>query len=148
MPTPHTAHRPLHRPLHDEPAGDVQVRPLNSVKHLVERHATRRHAVRIHLHLELSEIATQALDRCHARHGQQPVANLELSKVAQRHEVYRARLGFQRELENLIQATGEARQQRGLGSGRQLGCRLRDSLRDELARAVVVGIGLELDRDL
>ena len=43
--------------------------------------------VGIELNLELPEIAAQPLDGRHARHGEQPVLDLELGQVAQRHQV-------------------------------------------------------------
>ena len=139
---------PLHRTLAHEAARGIDVRRSDRVQHLVERHAARRHALRIELHLELAQVSAEAFDRRHAGHGEQPVAHVELREIAQRHQVRRARLRLERELEDLVESTGHAGQQRRLGARRELRGHLRDPLGDELARAVVVGVGLELDRHL
>ncbi len=102
----------------------------------------------IDLHLELAQVAAEPLDRRHAGHRQQAVLHLELGEVAQRHQVDGAGLGLERELEDLVQPAGEAREQRRVGARRQLRRHLADALGDQLARAVVVGVGLELDGDL
>ena len=116
--------------------------------HLVEADAPRRHALRIELHLELAQIAAEPLHRRDAGHGEQPVVDLELGEIAQRHQIRGAGIGFERELEDLVQPAGEARDERRVGARRKLARSLRDALGDELSRAVVVGVGLELDRDL
>ena len=67
---------------------------------------------RIELHLELAQIAAEPLDRGDAGHGEQAVLHLELGEVAQRHQVGGAGLGLERELEDLVQPSGEAREQR------------------------------------
>jgi hypothetical protein len=142
------AHRPLHRSLHDEAARGVQVRAFDCVAHLVERDPAPRHAIGIELHLEFAEVAAETLDRRDAGHCQEAILDLELGEVAQAHQIGRTGLGFERELEDLVQPAGQAREQRRIRSGRELGRRLGHSLRDELTRPVVVGVGLELDRDL
>ena len=126
----------------------MTIRLLDRVQHLVEADAPRRHPLGIELHLELPQVAAKPLDRRHAGHGEQPVVDLELGQIAQRHQVGGAWLGLERELEDLVQATGQAGDERRIGARRQLADDLRDALGDELSRAVVVGVRLELDRDL
>ena len=116
--------------------------------HFVEADAPRGHPLGIELHLELAEIAAESFHRGHAGHGEQPVVHVELGEIAQRHEIGGAWVGFERELEDLVQTAGQAGDQRRIGAGRKLTGDLRHSLGDELPRAVVVGVGLELDRDL
>ena len=106
------AHRPLHLPLRHEAAGRVDVRAPRRVHDLVERDAARRHALRIELDLELAQVAAEPLDRGDAGHGEQPVLDLELREVAQRHQVGGAGLGLERELEDLVEPAGEAGEQR------------------------------------
>ena len=146
--SPHRADAPFHRSLRDEPSGGVFVRLLDRVHHLVQRDPAGRHAVGIELHLELAQIAAEPFDGGDARHGQQTVLDFELGEVAQRHEVGGAWFGFERELEDLVQPAGQARHHRRVGALRQLPRGLTDSLGDELAGAVVVGVRLELDRHL
>ena len=134
------AHRPFDRALGDDAARRVHVRFLDGVQHVVEADAARRHAFGIELHLKLAEIAAEPFDGRDTGHGQQSIVDLELREVAQRHEVRRAGLGFERELEDLVQPSGQARNQRRVGAGRQLPGHLGDALGDELARAVVVGV--------
>ena len=147
--------RPTARTVHSigpcatKPPAAFSFAPSTRVQHLVERHAARRHAVGIELHLELAQVAAEPLDRGDAGHGEQPVADLELREVAQRHQVGGARLGLERELEDLVEPAGQAREQRRRrcrAAAARAACG--DALGDELARAVVVGVGLELDRDL
>ena len=142
------AHRPFGAALRDESAGRVDVRVLDRVQHLVERDVPRRHARRVELNLELTQVAAEPLDGGDAGHGEQAVLELELGEVAQRHQVDGAGFRFERELQDLVQAAGQARQQRRVGARRQLRRHLTDALGDELPRAVVVGVGLELDRHL
>ena len=64
------------------------------------------------------------------------------------HQIGRTFVSFERELEDLVEATSQARNERRIRAGRQLSRSLRHALGDELSRSVVVRIGLELDRDL
>ena len=142
------AHRPFDRALGDDAARRVHVRFLDGVHHLVQADASRRHAFGIELHLKLPEIAAQPFHGRDTGHGQQSVVDLELREVPQRHEIRRAWIGFERELEDLVEPAGEAGNQRRIGAGGKLPGDLRDPLGDELPRAVVVGVRVELDRDL
>ena len=144
----HRSDRPLHRALDDDARGGVLVRAFEGVDDLVEGHATPGGPLGVEQDLVLAEVAAEPLDRRDPGYGEEPVLDLELGQVAERHQVYRPRLGLQRELEDFVQAAGEAGQQRGVGPGRHLRRGLRDALGHELARAVVVGLGVELDRDL
>ena len=56
--------------------------------------------------------------------------------------------GLHHQLHDLVEPAGEARHQGGAGARRQLAGDLVDPLADELAGAVVVGVGLELDAHL
>ena len=134
------AHRPFRAALRDESAGRVDVRVLDGVQHFVQRDVPRRHAGRIDLNLELPEIAAEPLDRGDTRDGEQPVLQLELGQVPERHQVHGAGFGFEREFENLVQPAGEARQQRSIGAGRELRSDLTDTLGDELPGPVVVRV--------
>ena len=111
------AHRPFDRALGDDAARGVQVRFLDGVHHVVEADAPRGHALGIELHLKLPQVAAETLHGRHAGHGQQPVVDLELGEIAQRHQVRRAWLGFERELEDLVQPAGQAGDQRRIGPG-------------------------------
>jgi hypothetical protein len=142
------ADAPLERSLHDEARGCVLVRAAHRVQHLVERHVAHRHAVGVDQHLKLAQVAAEPLDRRDARHRQEPVSYLELGEVAQGHEIDRAGLRLERDLDHLVQPSGDARQERRAAARRQLRRNLRHALGHELARAVVVGVGLELDRHL
>ena len=141
-------HRPFDGALRDHPARRVDVRFVDGVEDVVQADASSRHPFRIELHLELTEVSAQPLDGRHARHGEQAVLDVELRQIPQRHQIGAAGVRFQRELEDLVQPPGQTRDERWLGSRRELPCRLRDSLGHELPRPVVVGIRLELDRDL
>ena len=117
-------------------------------KHLVEADLAGSHPFWIELNLKLAEIPSESLDRRHTRHREQSVLDLELGQVPELHQVGRTLVSFERELKDLVEATGETRNQRRIGAGRQLSRSLRHALGDELSRSVVVGIGFELDRDL
>ena len=134
------AHGPLDRPLCDDAAGGVQVRLLDGVHDVVQADAPRGHALGIELHLELPQVAAETLDGRDARNGQQPVVHLELGEIAQRHQVGGAWLGFERELEDLVQSAGQAGDERRIGAGGKLPGHLRHPLGHELSRAVVVGV--------
>ena len=88
--------------------------------HLVEADPPRGHAFRVELDLELAQVAAEPLDGGDARHGEQPVVDVELGQVAQRHQVGRARVRLERELEDLVQPAGQARDERRVGARRQL----------------------------
>ena len=100
----------------------------------------RGHPLGIELHLELAQVAAEPLDGGDARHREQAVLHLELGEIAQRHQVRGAGLGLERELEDLVQPAGQARDERRIGARRQLPGDLRHALGDELAGAVVVGV--------
>ena len=129
---PDDAHAPLHCALHHDAARRVLVALLNRVLNLGERDVPGEHPIGIDLHLELAEVAAQTLDSRHPRHGQQPVLDVELREIAQGHQVGCARFSLKRELENLVQSPGQARDQRRLGAGRQLRRALLDALGHEL----------------
>ena len=134
---PQGSDRPLHRSLTDEATGRVDVRRFNGMDDFVETHATRGHAFRIDLHLELPEIPTEALDGRDTRHREQPILHLELRQIAQPHQIRCAWLCLERELENLVQSSGDARQERRFSSRWELSANLIDSLRHELTRAAL-----------
>ncbi len=138
------AHRPLGASLRHEPTGRVHIRVFNRMEHLVECHVSSRHACGIDLNLKLTQVSAQPLHRGDAGHGEEAVLDLELREIAERHEIHGAGLRLQRELQDLVQATGEARQQWRVGPGGQLRADLANALGDELPRPVVVRLGLEL----
>jgi hypothetical protein len=115
------------------------------VHHLVERHAARGHPGRIELYLKLPQVSAEPLDGGDARNGEEAILHLELGEIAEAHLIHDARFRLERELENLVQPSGEARHERRFRAGRKLGRDLGDALRDELARAVVIDIRLEFD---
>ena len=131
---------PLGCALHDETTGGVDVAAFDGVQHVAEAHATGRHAIRINLHLELAKVAAQTFDRRDTRHSEQPVLHVELREIPQRHQVGTSGLRFQREFEDFVQATRQARDKRRVGTGRQFRRCLRHTFRYKLPRAVVIGI--------
>ena len=139
---------PFDRPLGDNPTRGVEVRLLDRVHHIVQADSPRRHALGVELDLELPQIAAEPFHGRDARHGQQPVVHLEFGEIPKGHEIRRARVGLEREFEDLVQTTSEAGDQRRIGPGWQLPGHLPDPLGDELSRAVVVGARLEFDGDL
>ena len=141
-------HGPLDGALLDDPARRIQVRFFDRMHHVVEADDPGGHPLRIELHLELPEISAETLDRRHAGHGQETVVHLELGDVPQRHQIGGAGIGFQRELEDLVQPAGEAGDERRIRPLGKLTRDLRDAFRHELTRAVVVGVRLEFDGDL
>ena len=118
--TPDGAHRPLHRPLSEDPSRRIDVRPFDGVENVVERDAPGGEPIGVELDLELTQIAAEPLDRGNAGNGEQPVLNLELGQVSEGHQVRRARFGLERELEDLVQPAGQTRNEGRIGSGRQL----------------------------
>ena len=84
--------------------------------HLVQADAPRRHALGIELHLELPQVSAETLDGRHSRHGKQAVVDFELGKIAQGHEIGCTWLRFERELEDLVQAACEARDEWRVGA--------------------------------
>ena len=110
--------RPLHRALGDEAAGGGGAGALGGVDQLGQRHAAGRHAIGVDLDLELAQVAAQPLDRGDAGHRQEPVLDLVLGQIAQRHQVGGAGVGLDRELEDLVEPAAEARQHRRAGAGR------------------------------
>ncbi len=139
---------PLDRALRHDAARCVQVRFLDGVHHIVQADAPRGHALGIDLHLELPQVAAKPFHGGHAGNGQESVVHVELGEIPQRHEIGRARVGLECELEDLVQAAGQARNQRRIGAGGKLTRDLSDSLGHELPGAIVVSVRLELDRDL
>ncbi len=140
--------RPFHRTLTNEATGGIDVRRLHGVHHFVETDPARGHALRIELHLELAQVSAEPFDGRDARDGEQPILHVEFGEIAQRHQIRGARIRFERELEDLVESSGDAGQERRFRTRRQLRPDLIDPLGDELARAVIVGVGLEFDRHL
>src|SRR4029079_2661587 len=108
----------------------------------------RGHPRRVDLNLELAQVAPEPFDRGDTWYGEQSVFDLELGEVAERHQVDGAGLGFERELQNLVEAAGQTRHQRGCGAGRERCRDLTDAFGDQLTGAIVVGVGLEFDGHL
>jgi hypothetical protein len=144
----HSPNRPLHRTPHEETARRVQIGPFGGLHDFRQRHAPRRHAVRIELYLELAQVSAQAFDRGYTGNREQPDAHIKFREVPERHQVRRTWFGFEGELEDFIQASRNTRDQGSIGSRRQLVSRLAHTLGNELPRAIVVGLGLEFDRHL
>ena len=94
------------------------------------------------------EVAAESFDCGNARNRKQPILDVELCEIAQRHQVSGARCCFQRELIDFIETPGDSRQQWRFGSRRQLGAYLIHALGNKLTGSVVVGIRLEFDGDL
>jgi hypothetical protein len=81
---------------------------------------TPRHAIGVHLDLKLAQIAAEPLDGGDAGHREQPILDLVLGEVAERHQIGNARRSLERELEDLVEPPGDAGQQRRIGPWRKL----------------------------
>ena len=111
---PDRAHAPFRRPAGDEAGRRVLVRAFQGVEDLVQGDTPRGHPVGVELDLELTEVSTERLHGRDARHGQEPIPDLELGEIAQRHEVERPLFRLEGELEDLVQPAGQAGEERRL----------------------------------
>lgn len=99
---------------------------------LVQADASGRHALGIQLDLKLPEVPPEPLHGRDAGDRQQPVLDVELGEIAQAHQIGGAGVRFERELEDLVETSGEARDERRLGARRQLAGGLAHAFGDEL----------------
>jgi hypothetical protein len=143
---------PLELTVRDDPGRSQRGRAVRRGDDPIEADAPRVHATGIDAHRELPQLAPQGIETAHPRHGGEAVAEVDLDEVAEGQEVawtqFVVGVPLHDELHHLVEARRHARDQRGLDAFGKEASRDRHPLADQLSRAKVVCVGIELDRGL